>query len=85
MLRLWELRMREEPLNGRKGKDTSPNEHTGHRTRTNRARMTYNPKERQEMPILSKGKRPYIVKMPNEPNPLGKYEEQGIYEFLGGR
>lgn len=47
--------------------------------------MTYNPKERQEMPILSKGKRPYIVKMPNEPNPLGKYEEQGIYEFLGGR
>lgn len=46
--------------------------------------MTYNPKERQEMPILSNGKRPYIVKMPNEPNPLTRYEEEGIYEFRGG-
>lgn len=36
------------------------------------------------MAIKSKGKRPFIVKMPNVPNPMSKYEEAWLFEYRGG-
>ena len=37
------------------------------------------------MAIKSKGKRPFIVKMPNEPNPLNRWQETFLYEYRGGK
>ena len=34
--------------------------------------------------IRNKGKKPYIVKMPNEPNPLPRGAQRGIYIYRGG-
>lgn len=37
------------------------------------------------MAIKSKGIRPFIVKMPNEPSPMSKYGEKHIFEYRGGK
>ena len=36
------------------------------------------------MAIKSKGKRPFIVKMPNEPSPLTNWREKHVFEYRGG-
>lgn len=37
------------------------------------------------MAIKSKGKRPFIVRMPNEPSPLLKYQEPSVFVYRGDR
>ena len=36
------------------------------------------------MAIKSKGKRPFIVRMPNEPSPLRKSDWENVFEYRGG-
>lgn len=37
------------------------------------------------MAIKSKGKRPFIVKMPNEPSPFNSRQEEYVFVYYGGR